>query len=886
MKVTDIRAIEGKNIYSFQKVIKMIVSLGSYHNLTTAQLGAFNEVLVGLIPSLEEHYCAKGIAGGFIERLKEGTMLGHVIEHVALELQTLAGCQVIYGKTRSTDIEGVYEIVYEYEIKAVGLTAGLAAFEIVNQILDKKPVELKEILAKLSSCSALHGLGPSTKAIVTAAKKRDIPMLELENSLVQLGYGKYQKRIGATISQNTSCLAVDIASDKYLTKQLLWEAGIPVPRGCVVSSNGELQKAWQRLEKPLVVKPLDGNHGKGVSIKLTTFAEFVRAFEIAKLYCNSALVEEYVEGKQYRILVVNNAVCAAAERVPPYVIGDGISTIKELVNVLNKDPRRGEGHEKPLTKIKLDSVVLLTLAKKGITPDSVLEKGRKLALRESANLSTGAFSVDVTEQLHPKVKEMAIRTAQIIGLDIAGIDIISKDLGLPLNDKIGSIIEVNAAPGLRMHLYPDQGIARPCGEAIVDYLFPKGKQTRVPIVSVTGTNGKTTTARLIASMLNRSGLKVGLTTTDGIYIGNNLVVQGDMAGPLSAKAVLKDPTIEAAVLETARGGIISRGLGYDKSDVGIITNISADHLGQQGINCLEDLAYVKSLVVETVRKKGYAILNADDDLVMSVTPRVNCKTIFFSLQENNIYVRRHLGIGGKAIFLKKGYVIFAEGNQIQKIAHAKEIPITLEGLAVHNMQNVLAATAAAVALGIELRHIKEVLTSFKLTLQDNPGRLNIFDLNGFKVVIDYGHNEAAYKNTIDMLKKIKHKRLTGIIGLPGDRPDDNIVQVGRIAGAGFNQVFIKEDKDLRGRKVGEVASLLKKGVQEAGLKTESLKVVLNEEEALAKALKAAKQGEIIVIFYEKLDPIIAIIEQEIENSVKKAVLKKRKKLLTEENLIG
>ncbi|MGB9804172.1 cyanophycin synthetase, partial [Desulfofundulus sp.] len=562
---------------------------------------------------------------------------------------------------------------------------------------------------------------------------------------------------------------------------------------------------------------------------------------------------------QYRLLVVNGRMVAASLRLPPRVVGDGRRTVRELVEEVNRDPQRGEGHGRPLSRIPLDAVAVACLARQGFTPRDVPGEGQVVYLRDSANLSTGGTAVDVTEQVHPSNARLAVRVARLTGLDVAGIDVVAEDIGRPLEEQGGAVIEVNAAPGLRMHTHPVEGESREVGAAIVDHLFPPGTPSRIPVVAVTGTNGKTTTTRMIGAILARAGLVVGMTTSDGIYIGGERVLAGDTTGPVSARLVLAEPEVDVAVLETARGGILRAGLGYEGSDVGVVTNISGDHLGQDGVETLEDLADVKSLVVETVRKNGFAVLNADDPHVLAMAGRVRGEIIYFSLVPDNITVRRHLGAGGTAVFVKNGMLVAARGQQVRRLLSVRRLPASLGGLARHNIQNALAAAAACLGLGIALEHIRAGLESFHCNLEQNPGRLNILDVQGIRVVIDYAHNAAGYLSMVNVLRHFKG-RLIGVIGVPGDRLDEQIKEVGRIAGRGFSALVIKEDADLRGRRPGEVAAILQEGAVDAGMHPERIRVILPEGEAVLRALLTAEPGDTVAIFYEKLDTVVKAVE--------------------------
>lgn len=861
MKIINIRPIDGANIYCHRPVIKLKLNLEEYAEVSTRDIPDFVERLVPEIPSLKDHFCTRGRPGGFVERLYEGTYLGHVVEHVALELQHLAGMDVIFGKTVRADEPGTYYIITEHESKEGGIQALRSSLNVISSLLCGREVNIDAEVARVKDAAASYSLGPSTAALAREAIKRGIPLIRLgEGSILQFGYGKYQQKVEATITGQTGCIGVDIAGDKVLVKQLLAESGIPVPFGGVARTETEALDIAARIGEAVVVKPFDGNQGKGVALNLETPAEIAKALEVALTISLKAIVEKYIKGKHYRLAIVGDRLVAASERIPAFVVGDGRHSIRELVDIVNMDPLRGEEHEKPLTKIKIDQIVLMVLAKKGITPDSVPRAGEIVCLRENANLSTGGIAVDVTDQVHPETIRLALRAVRLVGLDVAGVDLVARDIGIPLSADNGAVIEINACPGIRMHHYPAMGKTRNVAGAIVDMLFPPGSKSRIPIISVTGTNGKTTVTRIISHILTGTGLLVGTTTTDGIYVNGKKIVDGDTAGPRSAQVILRDPSVEVAVLETARGGILRSGLGYDYSNVGIITNIADDHLGLDGIETLEDMAYVKAVVAEAVHKTGFTVLNADDGYVVPIVSRVRSAIIYFSMAADNIIVRRHLGIGGTAVFVKSGSIIIARGNKTHKVLPVKHIPCTLAGMAQHNVQNTLAAVAGCTALGIDAETIREGLLSFVSDEINNPGRLNIFKVGGFRVVVDYGHNEAGYTCTMQTVKKLKPKRIIGVIAMPGDRMDESIYRAGRAAAKYCDIVLIKEDSDLRGRKPGEVAGILRKAVLKAGKKKDYVITELSESAAVAKALKMAGDGDIVVIFYEKLAPVLELVE--------------------------
>lgn len=856
MIIRETRVMEKRNIYSHRPVIKMTLDLTHYTPIHTGMLKKFPDKLESLLPGLKKHGCSRGKPGGFSERLREGTYLGHVIEHVALELQCLAGNNVNYGTTRGSDVENIYYVVFEYEVSEVGKKAAECAVNLARDVLKDGEVDVPSIVSNLKNIKDKCAPGPSTAAIIAGCQKRGIPTLLLnEPSFWQMGYGSKQQRIEATITGKTSCVGVDLACDKNLTNKFLGESGIPVPRGEIVYSPDEAVSLWQNIKAPVVVKPNFGNQGKALFLNLDSEAQVRAAFTLALQFGPEVLVEKYIPGKQYRLLVIDGKVVAATERIPVVVTGDGKSTIKELVAQVNEHPLRGENHEAVLTKIKIDTSAIFSLSKQGYTPEDIPTKGETVMVRENANLSSGATAVDVTLKVHPYNKEIAQNAAEIVGLDVAGIDIVTDDISKPMIN--GAVIEVNASPGLRMHLYPGEGEPQPVGDYLVDYLFPQESDGRIPIVSITGTNGKTTTTRLISHILSHEGHKVGMTTTDGIFAGDKMILSGDTTGPESARLILKNPHVTAAVLETARGGIIRQGLGYDLADVAVVTNISEDHLGQNEVHSLEDLAHVKSLVAEAVCDQGTVVLNADDPHVVKMKSKVKGKVIFFSTADS-IVLRRHLGIGGTGVFVKNGWITVATGIETTKIIKVTDIPCTMGGKLMHNVQNVLAAVAVGLAFDVSVPILTKALINF--TSDKNPGRNELYTIDDTGVLVDYGHNKASYVSMLNFAQQLKPRRIIGVIGVPGDRRDLDIIQVGEIAGKGFEQIYIKEDEDLRGRKPGEVAELLKKGAIFGGMKENQIVTFLSETEAVEAALEGLEQGDLLIIFYEKHASVHNIVE--------------------------
>lgn len=858
MKIIDIHFFPGRNIYSHRPVMKLLLDLGEWRSCRSDS--DFANRLRSLLPGLTGHYCSRRRPGGFIERLEEGTYMGHVVEHVYLELQSMAGMETEYGKTMNRT-DGLTEVICEYRCRqAVSLLAA-AAVRVVKAVLTGGAISVDEIVAKARDIGLHYLPGPSTEAILRGARRRGIPVEQLDEgaSLYRLGTGKHQKRIQASISENTGCIAADIACNKPLTKKILEQHGLPVPAGMVVHELTELGQAANVLGYPLVVKPDNGNQGKGVTVQISSLPELENAFTAAAVFSPAVLVEKYIPGKHYRLLVVGDRLAAAAERIPAHVTGDGIHTVRQLVAQENKNPLRGEGHDKPLTKLVLDAVSEAVLKKQGLCPDSLPAAGERVWLRENDNLSTGGTARDLTDEVHPLQARLAVRAVRAVGLDIAGVDLIMQDISAPPENQSGAILEINAAPGLRMHLFPSEGKQRDVGQMIVDMLFPAGTPCRVPVFSVTGTNGKTTTVRMLEYALRQHGLYTGMCCTDGIYFNGELCQKGDLTGPASAGTVLANTDIDVAVLETARGGIVRRGLGYDKADVAVVCNIREDHLGQDGIEAMEDLVHVKSLVAEAVYPGGTVILNADDAYVNEFAAASWADVIYFSLQGGNITVRRHLGKGGKAIFVRRGTILAVHGGRAALVGRVRDFAVTMGGRATHQVENLLGALAALWGYGLHPRQAGSYLRNFATSLTDNPGRANLYEVNGVRVLVDYGHNADGILKMGQLARKLKPARVIGVVGVPGDRCNDLVELAGKAAGRCFDQLLVKEDQDLRGRRPGEVAALLKQGAQAAGMPKSRILVQRNEQAAVRKAVTLARPGDLIVVFYEKLEGVLAEI---------------------------
>ncbi|MGE5613945.1 MAG: cyanophycin synthetase [Bacillota bacterium] len=862
MDIIDIQSLKGRNIYSHRPVIKALVDIGKLYDTPTNQLELFNDRLLQILPGLRKHCCSLGYEGGFVERLREGTYIAHVTEHMALELQSIMNYDVHYGKSRVTDVPSVYQVIFEFMNEKFAIECLLVSVEIVNMLVNKIMPDIGRVTDHLSRIAAETDMGISTGAIYAEARKRNIPVVCLEHSsILQLGNGKYTRLLEASLTDGSACIAVDMASNKHLTKQLLSEAGIPVPQGDVAYSARSAAAVAASIGFPVVLKPFDANQGKGVFTNITSVRELEYAFSTAIKHSHAVIVERHIPGKDYRLLVVGNKMVAAAERVPPYVVGDGKSTIRELVETENRNPLRGAGHEKPLTIIKIDDMCRQTLAKAGYDENSIPPEGEKVMLRHNGNLSTGGTARDCTSLVHPHNARIAVKAAELLKLDIAGVDITCEDISKPLDSQNGAVIEVNSAPGLRMHIHPTEGKPVNVAGDILDFLFPPGKPTSIPIISVTGTNGKTTVTRMIAHTLALNGAVVGMTSTSGIYIGGECVLKGDNTGALSAARVLKDTSVEAAVLETARGGIIKRGLGYDLADVGVIVNISDDHLGIDGINTLEEMAKVKSLVVEAVKPGGTAVINADDKMAPWLLSRVRCKALLFSSDCGNALIRNEIKAGNCAVYARDGSIYTSYRNCETFIARIAEIPITYRGKASCNIENSLAAISALLALDVPVVTIRTGVMSFKPDLVSNPGRFNIFDMGDFTVMLDYAHNAAGYRAVAEMIRSFGATGLTGVIGMPGDRRNECIHEVGRLCGRSFTKLYIKEDSDLRGRKAGEVADILYNAAVEEGMSPECITVIYSETKAFETAILEASPGEMVVLFYESLEPALEVIEK-------------------------
>ena len=880
--IRELRVYRGPNYHSYEPAIHMVVDLGALEDAPTDLLPGFTDQLLELLSGLHDHQCSRGHDGGFVERLVEGTWAGHVSEHVALELQRTAGHEMTRGKTRSTGERGVYNVIYGYLDETVATLAGRLAVKLVNHLIcvvdaendipGRSPVDpdfdFRSEHEAFLLTSQRVAFGPSTQAILDEAISRDIPWQRLNSgSLVQLGHGVLQQRIRATMTSLTGSLAVDIASDKELTNRLLAAAGLPVPASEVVRTADDAVRMGRRIGYPVVLKPLDGNHGRGVAIDLNSEEEVRAAFVPA---CEESrrgyvLVESMITGKDYRVLVVGGNMVAIAERVPAHVIGNGTSTVSELVEQTNSDPRRGVGHEKVLTRIEVGDGAVELVRAQGFEMNDVPPRGELVKLALTGNMSTGGISIDRTFEAHPDNVDIAEEAARVVGLDIAGIDFLCPDITQPVRETGGAICEVNAAPGFRMHTHPTVGEPQFVAKPVVDLLFPPGTASRIPIIAVTGTNGKTTTSRMIGHIFKGIGRKVGMTSTDGVVIDDRLVIRSDASGPRSARMVLQNPRVDLAVFEVARGGILREGLGYTRNDVAVVLNVAPDHLGLRGIDTVEQLARVKQVIVEAVPKNGAAVLNADDDLVAAMRRACSGEIVWFSIRPNNRMISDHCRRGGKAIILEKGelgdQIVLVHGRRRMPLAYTHLLPVTFGGKAMFNVQNAMAAAAAAYCAGAHLHDIRAGLRSFTSSFYQAPGRMNLTEVRGVKVIVDYCHNAPAMIALGDFVDRffedtpvLERPQRIGVIATAGDRRNQDMVELGYQAARHFDRIIVREDERLRGREPGETAALIVDGVKRAqseGARVKGIEVVLDEVHATAVGLERANAGDLVVLCVDR-----------------------------------
>ncbi|MFT4197528.1 MAG: cyanophycin synthetase [Pseudoxanthomonas sp.] len=871
MRILERSVYVGPSLYAHFPVIRLELDLEALEDWPSARLGpGFVDALLAALPGLAEHGCSYREPGGLVRRLREGegTWLGHVLEHVAIELQNEAGEQVTFGKTRSAGEArpGVYNVIYEYAQREEGIAAGELALKLLTSLV---PQELRgsetlpedwdwhQARIEFIRYAQRRALGPSTAALVRAAEQRGIPWLRVNRqSLVQFGHGKYQQRIQATVTGRTSHIAVELASDKEETNNILAGLGLPVPRQVLVSDAASAVRAARRLGGAVVTKPYNGNHGRGISIGLSG-DEAVRAgFEAAREHSRSVIVETFIAGDDHRLLVVDGELVAATRRTPGHVVGDGVHDIAWLVDQVNQDPRRGIGHEKVLTRLELDEQADLMLERAGYHHFSVPPAGQVVYLRATANLSTGGTATDVTDIIHPDNRDMAVRAVRAIGLDVGGVDFISADIAQSYKSAGGAICEVNAAPGFRMHVAPSEGRPRDAAGPVIDMLFPPGAPARVPIAAITGTNGKTTTARMLAHIAKMAGYTPGLTTTDGVYIDGQRTVEGDMTGPVSARMVLSDPQIDIAVLETARGGLVRAGLGVPEVDVGAVINVAADHLGLKGIDTLEQLAELKRIVVEVARE--CAVLNADDPNVLRMSAYTEAKHVcYVTMNPEHALVREHIRAGGRACALENGVnghmiTLYDRGSHLP-LMWTHLVPATLEGRALHNVQNAMFAAALAFSLGVKLDAIRQGLRTFDTTFFQAPGRMNLFAEHPFKVLMDYAHNAHAVATMAELAGRmdVAGRRIVVATG-PGDRRDQDLEEIARALAGRFDHYIVRRDDALRGRDGDEVPRIIAGALEAAGVAKAAIDVIPDEQQAVDAALQMGRPGDLVLVFADAL----------------------------------
>jgi len=865
MKIININAMRGPNYWSIRrhKLIVMVLDLEEMEEKPSDKIKGFPERLKAMFPTMYSHRCSEGCEGGFFMRVDDGTWMGHIIEHIALEIQTLAGMDTGFGRTRGYGEEGVYSVVFSYIEESVGRFAAKSAVRICEALIAGESYDFESDIQEMREIREDVRLGPSTGSIIEEAESRGIPWIRLNKySLCQLGYGANQKRIQATVTSETSSIGVELACDKEDTKYLLEQAEVEVPRGDIIRRERSLKDACDYVGFPLVLKPIDGNHGRGITVDINNYEDALIAFHIAKESSKNGviIVEKFITGRDFRLLVINNQLVAASVRTPAHVVGNGKSTIQELIDKVNEDPRRGYGHENVLTKITTNDLTKKLIKDAGYSLDSIIKKGEQLTLKDTANLSTGGTAEDVTDIVHPANVSMVERISKIIDLDICGVDIMTTDITKPISETGGAVLEVNAGPGFRMHLAPTTGLPRNVAAPVIDKLFPQGKTGRIPIIAISGTNGKTTTTRLLAHIAKMNGYRVGYTTSDGVYIQNRLLMAGDCTGPASAEFVLKDPTVNFAVLESARGGLLRAGLGFKKCDIGIVTNVAADHLGLKGIHTIEQLAKVKGVIPETVLPDGYAVLNADDELVYEMRRNIDCNLALFSMDENNPHIKALQRRGGITAVYENGFVTICRGEWKMRLMRAANIPLTYGGKAKFMIQNVLAAVLAANIHGMSNEDIKAGLETFIPSAAQTPGRLNLFKFKNFDILLDYAHNPAGMRALKSFVDELDATVKVGIIAGIGDRRVEDNNEMGGIAAEMFDEIIIRQDKRLRGRTEEELIKMLNDGIiaKDPNKKTT---IIPSEKEAILYAVKNAKKGSLIILCSDVIPDALELVKE-------------------------
>ena len=858
IEVKELRALRGPNRHTRHTAISMVLDINEYESRPSDKINGFSDRLLTRIPTLQDHGCSIGKPGGFIQRLQTGTWAGHIIEHIAIELQCLAGMEVGYGKTLNTSKKGIYIVVFRYLVESAGLKAAKEAISLFETVAQERDFDVSQAISELKILREDHMLGPTTWSIVKEAKYRGIPFIRLnDDSHIQLGYGANQKQIQASITCHTSAIAVETADEKTRVKAYLKRSGIPVPSGRVVSTQEEAITVFNEIGTSVVVKPDVGNHGNGSTMNITNVDQLKKAFQAAQAYHPDVIVEEFVQGDDFRFLVINGKFVAAARREPAHIIGDGKSSIKDLIQKINLDPLRGFGHEKALTQIEIDEMTERLLSLRGLSLGSIPVEKEMVYLKTTANLSQGGTATDVTDEVSPDIRLMAERAARIIGLDCVGVDALAKDISLSLDLSGIKVVEVNAAPGFRMHLEPTNGQPRNVAKPLVDMLFPKG-YTQTPVLAVTGTNGKTTTSKLLAHTLKYSGKIVGLACTTGIIIDGKPIITGDYSGPEGAGIVVREPTVDHIVLEVARGGIVRRGLGVNEVDVGVLLNIGEDHLGTDWIESQEDLCLVKSTVVEVVKKTGTSVLNADDSMTMSVLDRARGNIILFSLDATNQTIKAHIKDGGTIVTVDKRNVIIRNRELDIIVCTLEEIPITFGGIIDFNISNALAAIGALNGLNLSIEQIRNGIMTFYPSPNQNPGRMNLFDFQKFKVLLDYGHNPESARAMARLLPRLTQGRKIALCHGTGNRTTEQIIEYGEALASVYDHIILT-DFDPRNRPIGETPMLVYEGLIKGGFQEQNIEIVPEPGKAVDFIFSRAKTGDLLVIQPDELEPVMSQI---------------------------